>query len=212
MYMDDVRLNFLNGDTVFPSLIEDVNNLNEFSNEKLKEFIELRINSFINGRVFSEDEYNNLAKKFGLSLTVFYSSFRLINIFFKYGAKLSEPDFISDLKKLKIKEDKIPIISTTLKTEWEKNKKYIRTSQAPTVPTLTGLKWDVNIMLASSLYLKEPEIVVLLTLIGNDGVTKTSYPMLLDIENFSWLETALAKIRKEILNAETVLNKLTKTE
>jgi hypothetical protein len=189
-------------------MYSDAESLKKVPKEKLKTIIEFNTRHRVQREAHTESEYVQIAADFGLSIKEFDCAIRFLDSMFLNGGSLSHGDLASDFEKLGFDTEKSTIIIDTLQQAWKTYSSYLEAARLEAIPVLSSMHWRIDIRLSSGDFLAKPDIVAYLRIGADDGTKKTELVLELDKESFSWFESVIGKIRKEMLSAESTMNKL----
>lgn len=201
--MTRIRLSLLKGNVVPFVMVNDAEHLKALPMEKMADFLKWVVRFRVNKENYVDKEWQELAVKFKLkSVDELFGAMRFATTLFVMGACLRRADLESDLKSLGFQQGVLNRILDTFEDIWRESGDYLVRVRDGVIPTLSSLRWSVNVRRASSEYLRESEIVAVLR-IGTSDKEKTNQMYVeLDEDALSWLEIVIGKVKQEMLKAK----------
>jgi hypothetical protein len=184
-------------------MVNDAEHLKALPMEKMADFLKWVVRFRVNKENYVDKEWQELAVKFKLkSVDELFGAMRFATTLFVMGACLRRADLESDLKSLGFQQGVLNRILDTFEDIWRESGDYLVRVRDGVIPTLSSLRWSVNVRRASSEYLRESEIVAVLR-IGTSDKEKTNQMYVeLDEDALSWLEIVIGKVKQEMLKAK----------
>lgn len=205
--MKSVRLNILKNDVAYVAIFNDVENFKKIKTKKIIEFIEWVADRHINRSPLTEDDYDKIAKKFGLETGgQVISADRFVTLFLFTGCELKKSELESDFKQLNFNDDIIKVLLPAFNEIWIKLEPLLKRSRLEALPTLNSLRWRVDVRYASSNYMPKPEALAILRIGTSDRLKKNHVHIEMNLEKLSWLELIIVQIKNELLKAEDLIN------
>lgn len=205
--MVKIRLNLLKGKVAPKSTMADAGHMKKIPKEKLPDFLQWLVRFVVHREAYTDTRWERLREKFGLrSIEELNGAQRFGGLIFIGGSEIQRAELVSDLETLAFEQEEIELIMNQLELVWTESEDFLKRARYESIPSLTSLRWRVDIRTASSNYLRKPEVVALLRIGTHDG-SETDYIFLeLDKDKLSWLDTMIGKIKREFLKAEEKLN------
>lgn len=203
-----IRLNVMKGNVAAIVVVNDAEALKAFPKDKMSDFIKWVVKFRINKESYTEHDWEKLCDTFRVKTTDdLIRASRFATLLFWNGAEVSKSEVEQDLKSLGFDQARIDLIISLLEKVWEDSEDYLTRIRDEAIPTLTSLRWRVDVRCASSNYLKKRETVALLRIGTNDRDSEDTLYVELDEDKLSWLENVIGKIKREMIKArETPAN------
>lgn len=205
--MARIRLRLLGDKPVFEAFMADVEHLKKLPKEKIAAFLDWVVKLRVYQEAYTDEQWEKFRKTFDFkSIEGLNGAARFASGLLMAGASISRSELISDFEKLGFEQEYIKRIIDKLESVWPELDDWLEGQRYEAIPVLVSLRWRVDLRHSSSNYLKNPEVVVLLRIGTDDEGKKDQIYMELDKDKFSWLETVIGNIKREMLKAEEILN------
>lgn len=207
--MARIRLRLLGDKPVFEAFMADVEHLKKLPKEKIAAFLDWVVKLRVYQEAYTDEQWEKFRKTFDFkSIEGLNGAARFASGLLMAGASISRSELISDFEKLGFEQEYIKRIIDKLESVWPELEDWLEGQRNEAIPVLVSLRWRVDLRHSSSNYLKKPEVVALLRIGTDDEGKKDQIYMELDKDKFSWLETVIGNIKREMLKAEEALNQM----
>ena len=207
--MARIRLFLLGDKPVFEAFMADVEHLKKLPKEKIAAFLDWVVKLRVYQEAYTDEQWEKFRKTFDFkSIEGLNGAARFASGLLMAGASISRSELISDFEKLGFEQEYIKRIIDKLESVWPELDDWLEGQRNEAIPVLVSLRWRVDLRHSSSNYLKKPEVVALLRIGTDDEGKKDQIYMELDKDKFSWLETIIGNIKREMLKAEEALNQM----
>jgi hypothetical protein len=200
-------LHIFEGESAPKSFIRYAESFQKVPEDKIKYWFDWFVDNVVQAGTPSVPNINEIIKTLKLDRQEVFESIAFIQ-FLISNLRYSDDELASDLNALDLGETRTKILIDLLRASRTQLKDYLISTRDEAIPTLTEVNWRVDVRSASSDYLLEPGVVVLMRLLCNDGDTDTYIYLEMDKSRFSILEKAILNIKSKVIEAEELLNKM----
>jgi hypothetical protein len=201
--MTDTVLKMFQGNAVHPAFFTDAKVANKISIQKIPIFLDFVRQRRLNAEAISDQKWEELGNDFELKgASEAFSAVRFFDIVFLNGNTIAEEDLRKDLETLGLDKEKILEIVAQLKRIWLESESYLIKNRLEALPTITSLRWRVDVRVSSSEYLPHNEVMAVMRIGTNDKEQGKNIHVELDEDQLSWLELNIKKIREAVAKAK----------